>query len=82
MDPNSERDHGAPFRPGSRAPAYGHRMPTPTEHCTSCGSVPLYRTIQVVTFGDHTSTEQLAYKCSNPGCDHADERANAMGWAQ
>ncbi len=57
-------------------------MPIPTEHCTACGSVPLYRTCQNETFSGRTSIERIAYACSNPRCEHADERANGMGWAE
>jgi hypothetical protein len=36
----------------------------------------------MATFGDHGSIERLAYASSNPHCEHEDEPANGIGWAQ
>lgn len=52
------------------------------EHCTACGAVPLYRTISTATFDDPSSTQQVAYKCSNPQCENADRRNHTFEWAQ
>lgn len=52
------------------------------EHCTACGAVPLYRTISTATLNDPSSTQKVAYKCSNPKCENADRRNHTFEWAQ
>jgi len=52
------------------------------EHCTACGAVPLYRTISTATLDDPSSTQKVAYKCSNPRCENADRRNHTFEWVQ
>jgi hypothetical protein len=52
------------------------------EHCTACGAVPLYRTISTATFDDPSSTQQVAYKCSNSQCENAERRNHTFEWVQ
>ena len=53
-----------------------------TEHCTACGAVPLYRTVNTGTFDDPSATEQMAYKCSNPRCENANQHNLTFDWVQ